>query len=99
MTKKPTDEAVPTGVPGLDDILRGGFAAGKMHLLSGGPGTGKTTLSLQFMAEGIRRGERCLYVGVAGGGEDFPSLARTMGISLDSELFSGHTVEISEEIL
>jgi circadian clock protein KaiC len=99
MPKKPTLETVPTGVPGLDDILGGGLAAGKMHLLSGGPGTGKTTLSLQFIAEGIRRGERCLYVGVAGGGEDFPSLAQEMGISLDSELFSGHTVEISEEVL
>jgi circadian clock protein KaiC len=99
MPKKPTLETLPSGVPGLDDIMGGGFAAGKMHLLSGGPGTGKTTLSLQFMADGIRRGERCLYIGVAGGGEDYAALARAMGITLDSPLFSGHTVEISEEIL
>ncbi|MBT1073605.1 ATPase domain-containing protein [Pelotalea chapellei] len=60
---------VPIGIPGLDEILNGGLTAGKMYLLVGNPGAGKTTFSLQFIAEGIRKKERCLYITVGGGGE------------------------------
>lgn len=56
------EERVRTGVPGLDDILAGGFQEGSSYLLVGGPGTGKTILSLQFMAASSKRGERCLYL-------------------------------------
>src|SRR3954469_22436601 len=55
-------ETISTGNPGLDDILGGGFDADRVYLLEGRPGTGKTTLALQFLLEGVRRGERCLYV-------------------------------------
>jgi circadian clock protein KaiC len=99
MNEIPSADLLPTGIPGLDDILRGGLTAGKMYLLSGTPGTGKTTFSLQFIAEGIRRGERCLYVAVGGGGEDLVALAKAGGILLDADLFSMHAVEISGEIL
>lgn len=92
-------ELAPTGVSGLDDILHGGLTSGKVHLLSGSPGTGKTTFALQFMAEGIRRGERCLYIGIGGSENDFIALAATSGIALDPSLFSVHEVEISGEIL
>ncbi|AFL87968.1 RecA-superfamily ATPase possibly involved in signal transduction [Terriglobus roseus DSM 18391] len=51
-----------TGAPGLDDILSGGLPAGQMYLLEGSPGTGKTTLAMQFILEGTRNGERCLYI-------------------------------------
>lgn len=51
-----------TGIPGLDDILQGGLIAGKLYLLDGNPGAGKTTLALQYLMEGVRVGERCLYV-------------------------------------
>jgi circadian clock protein KaiC len=51
-----------TGVSGLDDILAGGLSKGHTYLLEGKSGTGKTTLSLQFVLEGTRIGERCLYV-------------------------------------
>ena len=53
---------VDTGVPGLDDILHGGLPAGQMYLLEGDPGTGKTTLAMQFVIAGVRAGERALYV-------------------------------------
>jgi circadian clock protein KaiC len=89
----------PTGIDGFDDILRGGLTAGKMHLLSGSPGTGKTTFALHFIAEGIRRGERCLYITVGGSEKDFIALAEIAGISLPPDLFSVHMVEISREIL
>ena len=53
---------IGTGVPGLDDILHGGLIAHRLYLVDGHPGAGKTTLSLQFLLEGVRRGEKCLYV-------------------------------------
>lgn len=90
---------LPTGIPGLDDTLRGGLRTGKMYLLSGAPGTGKTTFSLQFIAEGIRRGERCLYIAVSGGVEDLADMAEAAGIYLDPALYTGHAVEITGEIM
>lgn len=51
----------PTGIPGLDDVLRGGLPRGQLYLLEGSAGAGKTTLGLQFLLEGVRRGERVLW--------------------------------------
>lgn len=51
-----------TGIPGLDDILLGGLAHGRVFLLEGSPGTGKTTMALRFLMEGVNNGERGLYV-------------------------------------
>ncbi|MDB5615017.1 MAG: circadian clock protein KaiC [Devosia sp.] len=50
------------GVVGLDDVLAGGLARGHLYLLEGSPGTGKTTIALQFLVEGESRGEKGLYV-------------------------------------
>ena len=55
-------EQARTGVPGLDDILRGGLARGRVFLLEGSPGTGKTTMALRFLREGAEAGEKCLYI-------------------------------------
>lgn len=51
-----------TGVPGLDDILNGGLATGRLFLMEGSPGTGKTTMAMRFLMEGAAAGERTLYV-------------------------------------
>ncbi|HXE66988.1 MAG TPA: ATPase domain-containing protein [Rhodanobacteraceae bacterium] len=51
-----------TGVAGLDDVLDGGFSPGNIFLIEGNPGTGKTTLAVQFMLAGAEAGERGLYV-------------------------------------
>ena len=51
-----------TGVTGLDEVLFGGLIAGRLYLLDGNPGAGKTTLALQYLLEGRRAGERCLYI-------------------------------------
>ena len=51
-----------TGIWGLDDILTGGFTRQHVFLVEGAPGTGKTTIALQFLLEGARAGETCLYI-------------------------------------
>lgn len=92
-------DLAPTGIAGLDDILHGGLSAGKMHLLSGTPGAGKSMFSLHFIREGIRRGERCLYITVAGAEKEFVALATASGITLDPALFTAHAIEITPEVL
>ncbi|RME80038.1 MAG: recombinase RecA [Caldilineae bacterium] len=56
---------IPTGIPALDEILRGGLVASRSYLIVGETGTGKTVLSLQWLLDGVRRGERCLYITLA----------------------------------
>jgi circadian clock protein KaiC len=51
-----------TGVTGLNDILLGGLPPGQMYLIEGDPGTGKTTLAMQFIRAGILKGESALYI-------------------------------------
>ena len=57
-----TSEKASTGIHGLDDILAGGLPRNRLYLIEGMPGTGKTTLALQFLLEGCRLGERGMYV-------------------------------------
>ncbi len=57
-----TETKAATGVAGLDDILAGGLRRGRVYLLEGSPGTGKTTIAMQFLIEGAARGERGLYI-------------------------------------
>lgn len=90
---------VSTGIPGLDEVLLGGLAAGKMHILSGSPGTGKTTFALHFLSDGIKKGEPCLYVALDGAEKDFLDLAEAGGIFLDSDYLRVYGVKISDEIL
>lgn len=55
-------EKVKTGVPGLDEMLEGGLIPGRTYVVSGASGTGKTTLAMQFLLEGTKKGERVMYV-------------------------------------
>ena len=57
-----TNKMAESGVPGLDDVLSGGFTRGSLFLVEGNPGTGKTTLGLRFLLEGQKAGERSLYI-------------------------------------
>lgn len=78
-----SDAQAPTGVPGLDEVLGGGFAKGNLHLVEGTPGTGKTTLGLQFLLEGRRSGERGLYVTLSETADELRRAAATHGWNLD----------------
>ena len=74
--------ALGTGVPGIDDILGGGLPTGHFYLVEGAPGSGKTTLALQFLLEGRDRGEPTLYVTLSETASELAAVARSHGWSL-----------------
>lgn len=79
-------EKAKTGVIGLDDILSGGLARGHMYLVEGNPGTGKTTVALQFLLEGAAKGERGLYVTMSETEEELRAGAASHGWELDGNI-------------
>src|SRR5215831_10859059 len=81
----PTSEEpqkISSGSSGLDDILDGGFDADRVYLIEGRPGTGKTTLALQFLLKGARSGERCLYVTLSESERELRAVAARHGWTL-----------------
>jgi circadian clock protein KaiC len=72
-----------TGIPGLDDVLNGGFPKTRLYLIEGNPGSGKTTLALQFLLEGLRTGESGLYVTLSETKDELAAVAASHGWSLD----------------
>jgi circadian clock protein KaiC len=85
-----------TGVVGLDEILGGGFPRHHLYLIQGDPGVGKTTLSLQFLLEGARQGERGLFITLSEGTAELNTVAASHGWSLDKiDVFELSAVEDS----
>jgi circadian clock protein KaiC len=72
-----------TGVPGLDAILCGGLPRNCLYLVDGNPGVGKTTLALQFLLQGVREKERCLYITLSETKAELDAVARSHGWSLE----------------
>src|SRR6201747_2374743 len=75
-----------TGIWGLDDIMSGGFSRGHVFLLEGAPGTGKTTIALQYLMEGARSGEKCLYITLSETEEELRGGAASHGWNLDDKI-------------
>lgn len=78
-----------TGIAGLDNILGGGLTPSRLYLIEGNPGSGKTTLALQYLFEGVRRKEPCLYVTLSETKAELDAVARSHGWTL-------HGIEIVE---
>jgi circadian clock protein KaiC len=76
----------PTGIAGLDDILNGGLALGRLFLLEGSPGTGKTTIALQFLQQGLRSKQQALYITLSETREELIATAVSHGWTLGDEL-------------
>jgi circadian clock protein KaiC len=76
------DTLARTGITGLDVILNGGLPRDRLYLIDGDPGTGKTTLALQFLLEGRARGERVLYVTLSETASELAAVATSHGWSL-----------------
>lgn len=74
---------VATGIPGLDDVLGGGFTRDRVYLIEGDPGSGKTTLALKYLLEGARLGEVGLYVTLSETRAELTAVAKSHGWSLD----------------
>ena len=88
MPTPPEQQRARTGVHGLDDILGGGLPTDHIYLLDGEPGTGKTTVAIQFLREGVAQGEHGLYVTLSESKAELEAVAASHGWKLDGiELF------------
>ncbi len=84
VSTKLTGARSPSGIEGLDDILAGGLPREGFYLVQGDPGSGKTTLALQFLLEGVRRGEKTFYITLSETKQELLKVARSHGWSLDT---------------
>ena len=75
---------ISTGIRGLDDVLGGGLPEGHIYLVQGQPGTGKTTMALQFLLEGAERGERLLYITLAQTEAELRGIADSHGLAIEA---------------
>lgn len=82
----------PSGIPGLDPLLRGGLLKGEIYLVKGEPGTGKTTAATQFVVEGARHGEKGLIVVTSSTAEELVRHADRLGLALREEVRQGHVL-------
>lgn len=81
-------ERVPTGITGLDPLIEGGLPKGRSFLITGEPGTGKTIFSLQFLVEGLKRGEKGIYVTADESPMDVLEQAASLGWDLEPRVES-----------
>src|SRR3954465_127412 len=91
------EQLLSTGIEGLDTLLGGGLTPRRIYLIEGEPGAGKTTAGLQFLNEGVRRGESVVYITLAENHEELSAVAASHGWSLDG--IHVHEVLPDEDLL
>lgn len=82
-SSQPSSALSQTGIVGLDDVLGGGLTPRRLYLVEGNPGSGKTTLGLQYLMEGVRCGERGIYVTLSETKTELMAIGRSHNWSLD----------------
>jgi circadian clock protein KaiC len=92
------EKVASTGIEGLDHVLCGGFPRNHVYLLQGDPGVGKTTLGLQFLLEGVRNGEKSLYITLSETGDELRAVAMShnwdiSGVHIFEELISEESLD------
>ncbi|HEY3638994.1 MAG TPA: ATPase domain-containing protein [Rhizomicrobium sp.] len=92
-----TAKKVSTGNAGLDIVLRGGFPANRLYLVEGAPGSGKTTLGLEFLLDGVRAGESALYITLSETREELAAVASSHG--WDIEGFSVFELSAVDDVI
>ena len=101
LTLPASQPPVSTGIAGLDTLLQGGFTPNRMYLVEGRPGTGKTTIAMQFLLEGRERGEDGLYVALSETTNELRAVGASHGWTLDGiELFqlpTPHNAAVEEQ--
>ncbi len=85
-------ERVPTGIPGLDELIQGGFVKGSSNLVTGPAGAGKTIFSSQYIWEGLKRGEKCWFITFEELPEDIIDDVSVFGWDFKGEMEKGNLI-------
>jgi len=85
-------ERIPSGIPGLDKLIEGGFVKGSTTLISGAAGTGKTIFCAQFLMEGLRKGETCMFITLEEKPEDIIDDVKRFGWNLQKYIDNGQLI-------
>ena len=84
---------IDSGIPGLDELLEGGYVEGRMYLISGGPGTGKTTLGMHFLEVGLANDETVLVIH----GEESPEEIRANAAQFNIDLTDANFLDLGPD--
>jgi len=84
-----TLERVSTGIPKLDELLQGGLPKNSITLVSGAPGAGKSILCFHFISEGVKKGEKCLYVTADQEKESVLLYSKSLGFNFQAAIDDG----------
>ncbi len=87
MQQNKKSEKIPSGIPGFDEVLGGGLERGWSYLLKGGSGSGKTIFGLQFLLQGLRNGEKVVYISFDESQQEVQMQANSFGWNLDHPNF------------
>ncbi|PIZ51241.1 hypothetical protein COY27_04435 [Candidatus Woesearchaeota archaeon CG_4_10_14_0_2_um_filter_33_13] len=91
-----TFKKISTGIPGLDEVLKGGLRENNSVLISGGPGTGKSIMGMQFLIEGAKKKEKGLCILYETRKEDYITYAEELGLGIKKYIDSG-MIEIAQQ--